>query len=188
MKKSPFMHPLKDKSIAKLVVFTATRLEQFANTYVLKPMGLTTTAIKIMGILYYRGPLTPTDILKLIGGTKSNVTQRLNFLEKSGFIKRQAPRKKTADDKRKKMIELTGGGKRKLVLAYELVNNKSLDLEKSFTKAECRLFYEYLVKTNLLIYNVEKEYLKLNPRNCRSDDLLKEICGLKQKNCRNFLN
>lgn len=181
------MHPLNDKSVAKLIIFTAARLEQFANVYVFKPMGLTTTAVKIMGLLHFHGPLTPTDILKLIGGTKSNVTQRLNFLEKSGLVDRAAP-KKTSSDRRKKMIKLTAGGIKKLVLASELINKKSLDLEKCFNKKENGQFYEFLIRTNLLVNSVEEEYLKISPKKFRSGDILNEVCGFNSENCEKYFN
>lgn len=181
------MHLLKDQSIARLIIFTAARLEQFANIYVLKPLGLTTTAIKIMGLLYYHSPLSPTDILKSIGGTKSNVTQRLDFLEKSGLITRFTP-KKNGSDKRKKMIKLTADGKKRLVTAQELINEKSLLLEKCFSRKKYNEYFEFLLKINILVNQSEEEYLKLSPKKFNSGSIIKEMCELNHKNCETLLN
>ncbi|MFA6393405.1 MAG: MarR family transcriptional regulator [Patescibacteria group bacterium] len=153
------MHPLKEKSIARLIILTATRLEQFANAHVLNPIGLNMTTAKIMGFLYIHEKITPSDILKFTGGTKSNITQRLNNLEKKGFIRRLIP-ESGAIDKRKILVSLTKKGRNKFDEAHKLINKDSLDLEKEFSQKENNLHYEFLKKINILLNQHEYEHPK----------------------------
>jgi|GEM_PF-1414211 len=155
------MHPLKEKSIARLIIFTAARLEQFANAHILTPIGLNITAAKIMGLLYVHKKISPSDILEITGGTKSNITQRLNHLEKKGFIKRLIP-ESGGTDKRKILISLTRKGKNKFEEAHELINEKSLDFEKKFSQKENNLHYEFLKKINILLNQHEYEQHEKN--------------------------
>ncbi|MFA6106797.1 MAG: transcriptional regulator [Patescibacteria group bacterium] len=155
------MHPLKEKSIARLIIFTAARLEQFANAHIFKPIGLNMTAAKIMGLLYIHKKITPSDILKITGGTKSNITQRLNYLEKKGYIKRFIP-KNVAMDKRKIFISLTEKGKNKFGQARGLISEKSLDLEKEFSQKENDFHFEFLKKINILLNQHEYEQPEKN--------------------------
>lgn len=92
--------------------------------------------------------MNPTEILELTGGTKSNISQRLDFLEKKGYIKTQ---KNTAGDKRKMSVKLTLTGKKKLSEMQKHISKVKLKLEANFTKKEIANHYAFFNKLNKII-------------------------------------
>lgn len=97
----------KEHSPEEYVMMVAMRLEVVANRYVFTPMRMSFASVKILGYLACAGPATPTGILESVGGTKSNVSQRLDKLEKEGFVSR---RSETEGDRRKVLIRVTPRG------------------------------------------------------------------------------
>ncbi len=69
------MDPFKVKSLAESIILTAHQLENFANRHIFNPQGLTLSLAKIMHVVSVKKELRPIDILKMLGGTKSNITQ-----------------------------------------------------------------------------------------------------------------
>ena len=139
----------KNKSIGKMIVFTAGRLVEFANNNVFKPIGLTSSGIIIMHIIKQRNAIMPSELLKFIGGTKSNITQRLNFLEKNGLIARSPS--PNVNDRRKIIVKLTSRGIAKLKEAQKLIDKKNIDLEKYFSKKDIASNLKFMDKINQII-------------------------------------
>lgn len=90
-------------------MFTASRLEVIANRHLFGPLKMTISSMKILRLLEKMDQLTPKEIMENIGGTKSNISQRLDLLEKRGYITKD---NKKSDDKRKVYVRLTVTGKK----------------------------------------------------------------------------
>jgi len=97
-----------DLSPEEYILVTAMKLEVIANRYIFHSMRLSFMSVKIMGYLSHMKAATPTDIMNSVGGTKSNISQRLNYLEKRGYISRKSD--KFSGDKRKVSIRITKNG------------------------------------------------------------------------------
>jgi DNA-binding MarR family transcriptional regulator len=143
------MNPFKSPSLGQMIVFTASRLESLSNTCIFQPLGLTLISVKIMHIIHHKNGAAPSDLLKIIGGTKSNITQRLNYLEKNGLVERSAVAE--GKDRRTIMVRLTKLGKEKLESAIKIVKAKSVDLEKCFSEKEIACVMKVLSRVNLLL-------------------------------------
>lgn len=137
------------RSLPEQIILTATRLESFANRYIFEPTGITSPAIKIMGILAKHGEKTPTEIMNLLGSTKSNITQRLNWLEKKKFIVRNYA--KNSSDKRQIMVSLTESGYLKLKSIAKIMKKSQFNLSKYFTKKELASIGNFFIKVNKLV-------------------------------------
>lgn len=153
------MTPQQRQPVAKQIIYIASRLEAIANHFVFNPAGLSSASVKILDILRCNTMLTPSDILEKIGGTKSNVSQRLNFLEKEGFIART--HSQYSQDKRRVAIKLTAKGNKKLSEMHERLKKAQLHLEKHFTKAELDAHYAFFEKIKLLLDTEKNEIKKL---------------------------
>lgn len=148
------MNTLRSGSIAQTLLLTSSRLESISNQCIFGPMGLTLSSVKILNILHHKGPMLPTEILKIIGGTKSNITQRLNLLAKKGFVARFLP--EDMADKRKVMVKLTRVGSTKVDKMVSIINRKSLDLASRFTAEEIKSYDHFMDKLNDIISEEEK--------------------------------
>ncbi|MFZ2188669.1 MAG: transcriptional regulator [Candidatus Moraniibacteriota bacterium] len=146
-------------SIIEPIIFTASRLEAIADRCLFRPIGINISSVKIMGLLCHKKIMTPKEILELAGGTKSNISQRLNFLEKKGYIKTQ---KNTFDDKRKLSITLTPIGKAKLKEMQKHIHKVKLELESNFTKKEIEQHFAFFNKLNKLVNAEKKDFPKCN--------------------------
>lgn len=132
---------------------SATRLEAFANKHFLEVFGLTLTSLKILDVLSRYKIVTPTQLMKELGSTKSNITQRLNVMEKNGLIQRKAPSQ--SKDKRKVGIGITVLGREKLSEAITIIGRKEVGFEKNFSPAEILACHSFLGKINDLLDQYE---------------------------------
>jgi DNA-binding MarR family transcriptional regulator len=148
------MDTLKIKSIAKPIIITATRMETFATSHVLKPVGLSLPSIKILHVLNERSEMMPIEIMRVLGSTKSNITQRLNSLEKKGLVERYFPA--GIADRRRIMLRLTVAGRKKLSDAVRAIDEKSVDLEKFFSREELKNHFAFFKKLNTILDSCEK--------------------------------
>jgi len=142
------------------IVCTAARLESIAQRFVFEPMGLTAASAKIIKFLAITpsGQLTPTEIMRQIGGTKSNISQRLNFLEKLGYIQRVM---RSTGDRRQTPVQLTAAGKKKYKEVRARLQGPVLMLEQHFTKAEIKTHLAFMKKMNHTLNMHEKELPKI---------------------------
>jgi DNA-binding MarR family transcriptional regulator len=93
--------------------------------------------------------MTPTEITKKLDCTKSNLTQRLNHLEKNGLIRRV--RHPAKGDGRTVGIALTDSGRRKILEATQILRKHGALLESRFSIAEKRACHEFLKKVNQIL-------------------------------------
>ncbi len=147
-------------SIIEPVIFTASRLEAISNRYLFGPMEMTIASVKILRLLEKRAKLSPKEILEIIGGTKSNVSQRLDLLEKRGYVAKD--QEKTATDKRKIFVKITPVGKKKLQELYKHLKKVKLEFESNFSKEEIGQHFIFFEKLNRLIEIKEQEFENCN--------------------------
>lgn len=136
------------------IVYTATRLEAVANRFVFGPMGTTAASMKILGLLLAHGSLTPRRIVELGGGTKSNVSQRLNHLEKKKYIARAQDA--YATDRRKVQVRLTQAGKNQVAEVRKRMKKAQICLAKCFNEKEIIQHVKFLEKINFIIDKEER--------------------------------
>lgn len=146
-------------AITHPIVYTAARLEAIANRFVFGPMGATAASMKILGLLRQNGALTARRIVELGGGTKSNVSQRLDYLEKKKYIARVQD--VFAADKRKVLVKLTRTGKEQLVEVRKRMKKAQICLAKCFTEKEIRQHVKFFEKINRIIDKEEKNLGKI---------------------------
>lgn len=138
-------------------LFCATHLlETLGNRYIFNPVGLTATSFKILSALK-KGRLVPCAILLEVGGLKSNLSQRLQALEKKDLIRRFHS---SPHDKRKIAFELTKSGKRLLKQAETHAKYASLSFEKEFTPAELKQHHAFFEKLIFLLTKKEASLQK----------------------------
>ncbi|NTU67207.1 MAG: ArsR family transcriptional regulator [Candidatus Moranbacteria bacterium] len=116
------------------ILVAAMKLEVTANRHVFHSMRLSFMSVKIMGYLSHAKAATPTDIMNSVGGTKSNVSQRLNYLEKEGYISRKFD--KFSGDKRKVVIKITKQGEEVLNEVTKRLDKMRRSLRAHFSKEE----------------------------------------------------
>lgn len=144
-------------SIIEPIIHTATRMEVLSNRYLFRPVGMNIASIKILELINKKKSTTSKEIMELIGGTKSNISQRLNSLEKKGLIRAH---KNIFGDKRKTLIKLTLTGKRKLQEMKKHLDKTKLELEANFSKEEIKKHFAFFNKLNKLIELKEAEFSK----------------------------
>lgn len=145
------------------ILFLAHRLEAFANRYIFVPMGLSSISVKIMGMLSHYKFLTPSQILEMTQSTKSNISQRLKFLEKEGYITRDYG--KDSSDKRLVKVMLTDKGKEKLKSMKQIMKRANLCVENKFTKTELENHKAFVEKLHDII-DAEEKVIGLSSKNC----------------------
>lgn len=140
-------------SLSNSFVMTAMRLEALMERYLFKPSGLSAASFKILSFVKNNKDCSPSEILDYLGGTKSNITQRLNFLERSSFICSNKPRN---GDKRRVLVCLSKAGEKKLSEVMNKFKENSIHFEKFFTKEEISNHLSFMVKLNESLDKTEK--------------------------------
>jgi len=141
-------------SIAESIVMVGVRLRTIANRFVFSPAGITSSQFRILRMLCCDGSKRPSDIMKFAGGTKSNVSQRLNSLEKDGLIRRLAP--KQGEDRRNVMIEATPKGEQMIENLLGRFQKSTDALNSKFTDEEIKALFAFLNKLNRVLDENEK--------------------------------
>lgn len=136
---------LEEHRLAGWIVFSAMRLESLADRFMFKPLGLTTASFRILMLLEQMGPQSPSEIIELIGSTKSNLAQRLNFLQRQNLIELKH---KSGDDKRRASARITSLGKKQIASARQLFKKHNLHIENYFTAKEMQDFLRLTRKLN----------------------------------------
>lgn len=125
-------------------IFIGEKIESMANKYIFNPMGMTLSSMRVLSYINFRDKITAKEIIELTGKTKSNITQRLNVLEKNGLIKRIRDTKK--GDKRTVYLKITPQGKRKVAEALQKIEKFHISKNKFFTKEELRSHIKFMHK------------------------------------------
>ncbi len=121
-------------TIVEPIVRAATLIERLSDRHIFEPAGLSFTAFKILKYLAVTGASSPGVILECLGGTKSNLSQRLGTLQRKGLVER-LPHKK-GSDRRFAAFALTTSGKRKLRVIEARAEKEGLRLSECFSKSE----------------------------------------------------
>ncbi|MFA5185426.1 MAG: transcriptional regulator [Patescibacteria group bacterium] len=151
------MDLLNEKGLFHQLMHIASRLENNANRYYFEPMGLSITYCRILCTLSGHKGTKPTEILQIIGGTKSNISQRLAVLEKRGFVKRQIEK---SGDKRNVRVEMTDEGHKKYQEITSFMLKKSDYIEQQFTTDEMHHLKIIIGKLNKLMDSHEERLAK----------------------------
>jgi len=151
-------------SIIEPIIFTASRLEVIANRHLFMPIEMNISSVKIMGLLCRRKIMTPKQIMELAGGTKSNISQRLDSLEKRGYVEM---RKNTGKDKRKVLVKLSPLGRKKLMEVQKKLKKVKLELESNFTREEIQKHFAFFDKLNKLVDFNEKKFSQCKKLFCK---------------------
>lgn len=141
------------------IICITHRLEAIANKYVFQPMGLSHMSMNILKSLAINGPLTSSELIKITSATKSNMSQRLSFLEKEDYVART--HEKNSPDKRKVMIKLTASGKKRLTDLEKRLQKAQISFEKKFTKNEIAQHKAFFKKLTTILDNGEHELEKI---------------------------
>lgn len=136
---------LEEHRLAGWLVFSAMRMEALADRFMLKPLGLTNASFRILMALEKLGPQAPSEMIELLGSSKSNVTQRFNFLVKHDLIKLD---RHVSVDKRRVSAQITALGRKKLAQAKLMFAEKHLHIEKYFNDKEMQDFLRLLRQLN----------------------------------------
>ena len=139
-------------SLADPFIMTAVRLEALTERYLFKPTGISSASFKILAFIKNSPGCSPSEILNYLGGTKSNITQRLNFLEKNKYISSS----RSASDKRKALIFISSLGIEKFNEVVNKFRQNSIYLEKFFIKRELDTHFSFMLKFNSILDKCEK--------------------------------
>ena len=153
MKKNNFVSPVDS------ILCLAHRFEAIANKYVFQPMGFSAISMHILKLLKKAGPLTASDLIKSTGATKSNMSQRLSFLEKEKYITRACC--DPCQDKRKITIRLTPAGKAKVNDLEKRFQKAQISFKKKLTAKEIAQHQAFVKKLNYILDNGENELVKI---------------------------
>lgn len=141
------------------IMCLAHRIETIGNKYLFSPIGLSSSSAQILGMLSFHKSLTPTQILEMSNSTKSNISQRLSFLEKEGWIERDYG--SNTKDKRKVDVVLTKQGQEKIKEIKKLMDKAKLSITKKFTRQELEQHIAFVSKMHKVLDSEEKELAKL---------------------------
>ena len=143
------MEVLSPHSLFMQIVVTAERLKEHACQEFFKPLGLSATTFKILHLLSAHSGMTPTQLTQGLGCTKSNLTQRLDHLEKNGYLVRIRPTAK--GDGRTVRIALTDAGHLKVNEAIQTLRKNGALLEKHFSDTERKACHDFMKKVNHIL-------------------------------------
>lgn len=138
-------------------IFIGEKIESMANKYIFLPMDMSLSAMRILGYINGKKKTTATELIRLTGKSKSNITQRLHILEKKGLIIRTKDIQNK--DQRETFIEITPKGKTKVKEASKKIEKFHLSKEKFFTKKEIENHIKFMNKLSCFL---DKEEVKLN--------------------------
>jgi DNA-binding MarR family transcriptional regulator len=93
--------------------------------------------------------VTPTRLMEELCCTKSNITQRLDVMEKNGLIQRTSLGH--SKDKRKVDVSITALGREKLLEAIRMVSERGFEFEKKFAPKQIGECHAFLNKINDLL-------------------------------------
>ena len=138
-------------------IFIGEKIESMANKYIFRPAGTSLSAMRVLGYTNSKKSITAKNIMQLSGKSKSNITQRLNILERDGFIKRT--RNPKGQDKREVLVKITPKGRKKVESIKDKLKKFEISKEKYFTKKELQEHLRFMQKLNNFL-DEKEEILK----------------------------
>lgn len=136
-------------NISDPIIRMSMRLQKITQQNILDKIGLSSVSVKILFIIDSTPIISSSDILHVIGGTRSNISQRLSFLEKKGYIARD--QKPSETDKRVIHIFLTPLGKKKVLSIKQWITKANICIEKYFTPEELAAHRDFFIKLNTVL-------------------------------------
>ncbi len=141
------------------IVCLAHRFESIVNKYVFQPMNLSAISVKILKLLQENSSMTASALIEMTGATKSNMSQRLSFLEKEGYLTKTYA--SDSKDKRKISIRLTPAGKEKIADLEKRFKKAKISFEKKFTEKELAQHKAFFKKLSAILDSEESELEKI---------------------------
>jgi DNA-binding MarR family transcriptional regulator len=141
--------PLEANQYLRLIMSTSQRIDNLGYYHLLKPLKLSVASYQILRVLEKYQALSPSELVKQLGSTKSNISQRLHSLEKRGLIHRTID----PNDHRSTRLELSPSGQQLLSGIAEKIQHAEIQLEKHFSPEELHNLQSFLHKLNTIFDN-----------------------------------
>lgn len=109
------------------------RMECAADQCFFAPHGLSLSTGRMLMVLFETGGMTPTELTQLIGGKKSNTTQRIALLKKGQFVEVQNANQ---TDRRSIKIVLTEKGEKVARDMKDIFGKHIEKLESGMTESQ----------------------------------------------------
>jgi DNA-binding MarR family transcriptional regulator len=122
-------------------------------------MGFSAISMQILQILNQKSPITSGELISMTSSTKSNLSQRLSFLEKEGYIEKILPNDKT--DKRKILIQISPSGEKKINDIEKRICKAQISFEKKFSDKELSQHKDFMLKIQKILDEGESELEKI---------------------------
>lgn len=130
-------------------IFIGEKIESMANKYIFSPMGLSFSAMRILGYLQNKKVVTAKELILLTGKSKSNITQRLHVLERNGLITRE--KSSTSQDQRETFLKITPRGKSQIKKVLKKIDKFHLAKDRFFTKKEIEDHIKFMQKLSIFL-------------------------------------
>ena len=143
-------------TISESIMCIAHRFEKLGQKHIFAQADLSSVSAKILFVINMHHHISPSDIHEALGGTMSNISQRITYLEKNGFIKRIH----STSDKRKISLDLTPLGKQKTAVIEKWLKKGNVCIEKQFTKKEVAQHFAFCKKLHTILDTAEKKGIK----------------------------
>ncbi|MDD5464329.1 MAG: transcriptional regulator [Candidatus Moranbacteria bacterium] len=141
------------------IICLTHRFESIVNKYFFQPMNLSAISVKILKLLQENDSMTASALIEITGATKSNMSQRLSFLEKEGYLTRTYA--SDSKDKRKIFIRLMPDGKKKIADLEKRFKKAKISFEKKFTEKELAQNKAFFKKMSAILDSEESELEKI---------------------------
>lgn len=108
--------------------------------------GLNRTDMRALDIVGQAGPLTPTDLARLLGFTTGGVTTVLDRLERAGYIRRRAD----AGDRRRLVVEATADTAARDAEVFGDLIRQTGELLAAYTDDQLQVIDDFLTRARQL--------------------------------------
>ncbi len=141
------------------ILCIAQRFETIAQKYIFQPIGFSQTSMHILQNLKEQGPMIASDLIEILHTSKSNMSQRIAFLEKKRYIKKTPMQ--AGKDKRKVLISLTLSGRKKIIELESKIKEAEISFEKKFSAEELKNHKAFFKKIEQILDDGECELMKI---------------------------
>jgi DNA-binding MarR family transcriptional regulator len=108
--------------------------------------GLNRTDMRALDIVGRAGPLTPTDLARLLGFTTGGVTTVLDRLERAGYVRRRAD----AADRRRLVVETTAATTARDQEVFGDLIRQTGELVAAYTEDQLAVIDDFLTRARQL--------------------------------------
>ncbi len=118
-------------------------------------LGVNVTDMECLGLLFFKGLATPSELARHTGLTSGATTAMLDRLERSGLIERRPNPK----DRRGTLIVLVNSGAEKVVPWFKSVRKAQDELVSSYSESQLELIAGFLERS-VKMWEDERKRLK----------------------------